>query len=331
MRRFADQHPVLTFLLLAYAIAWILWLPGLLISHGHLLSFGGIGIYSPAVAGMILSFQGTRRSGSSVRPRLILFIVTISIAAVVAVLGMNRRAQPLLSPQIVVVALLTSAIAAWIVSGADSRDRGVRDYLRTLVHPDRWIWPFIAVVSFALYLALPAALMHVLGRPVLSTQSNQGSALWPWLPIVFAYTFFFGGGVSEEPGWRGFMLAKLQLKHSPLVASLAVWVAWALWHAPIDYSDWVGRSISGYLQIRVLKLLPLTILMTWLYNRSHKAILTTALFHTAFNTLPDYLSSASWQLWVLYGWTATVVITDRMWAAPSVCEPIRSMWFRMND
>jgi membrane protease YdiL (CAAX protease family) len=52
--------------------------------------------------------------------------------------------------------------------------------------------------------------------------------------VEFGYAFFVGGGVSEEPGWRGFLLPRLQDRFSPLVASLLVWFPWALWHAPLD-------------------------------------------------------------------------------------------------
>jgi hypothetical protein len=38
---------------------------------------------------------------------------------------------------------------------------------------------------------------------------------------------------SEEPGWRGFALPRLQKLHSPLGASLILATAWGGWHLPL--------------------------------------------------------------------------------------------------
>ena len=97
-----------------------------------------------------------------------------------------------------------------------------------------------------------------------------------------------------------------------------MWLPWALWHAPLDYTGGIGATLASYVGNRVLLLLPLIILTTWLYNRSGKTILSAALFHAAFNTLPDFLFSVPGITWLLYLWTVTVVITDRMW------RPIRT-------
>ena len=51
-------------------------------------------------------------------------------------------------------------------------------------------------------------------------------------PLAFATTFFLGGPLGEEPGWRGFALPRLQGRSGPLVGSLILGVLWALWHLP---------------------------------------------------------------------------------------------------
>ena len=86
-------------------------------------------------------------------------------------------------------------------------------------------------------------------------------------------------GVLEEPGWRGFLLERLQHRFSPLLASLLVWLPWALWHAPLDFGGWVANSLDSVPGDPVIFLIPLTILITWIYNRSGHAILAAAIFH----------------------------------------------------
>jgi membrane protease YdiL (CAAX protease family) len=54
---------------------------------------------------------------------------------------------------------------------------------------------------------------------------------------------------GEEPGWRGFMLARLRVSRGPLAASLILFPVWLLWHLPFFLSrpefglpQWLGFS-----------------------------------------------------------------------------------------
>jgi uncharacterized protein len=131
--------------------------------------------------------------------------------------------------------------------------------------------------------------------------------------VEFGYAFFVGAGVSEEPGWRGFLLPRLQDRFSPLVASLMVWLPWALWHAPLDFAGYAGSTFHAYLRARVFVLLPLTIIITRVYNRCGKTILSAALFHSAFNVAPDFIPSTNLAVWLIFILALFVIIADRMW------------------
>lgn len=48
------------------------------------------------------------------------------------------------------------------------------------------------------------------------------------------------GPISEEIGWRGYALDRLQTKWNALVSSLMVGLVWGLWHGPLFYM--VGTS-----------------------------------------------------------------------------------------
>jgi len=131
--------------------------------------------------------------------------------------------------------------------------------------------------------------------------------------VEFGYAFFLGGGVSEETGWRGFLLPRLQKHFNPLLASLLVWFPWALWHLPLDFTGYAGPTSVDYLRTRVLVLVPLSIIMTWLYNRCGRTILSAALFHSSFNVAPDFVPSARWAEGVIVLMAVVVIVIDKMW------------------
>ena len=143
--------------------------------------------------------------------------------------------------------ILPAMLPAWVISGAFSKDPGIRGLLRTLVHPPNWGWPAVALISMPAFLLLPSVVAHFFGVP-LQWPARQGSA-WAYAAsgsVKFCYALMFAG-VLEEPGWRGFLLERLQHRFSPLLASLLVWLPWALWHAPLDFGGWVANSWILYL------------------------------------------------------------------------------------
>lgn len=298
------------YLLLAYGFSWVLWFTAFRLG-GAFAELTGIAIYGPALAGMLLSYRASRNRRAAIWPRLICFAVAWLIAAV-TIYGRARINEAPRAP--VFLCLIPSLIPAWIISAALSRENGVRQYLRTLLRPNSWRWQAVAVLSFAVFLAGPALIARLLGTPVIpANMAGRRHSLVLTGFLLFGGSFFYGGGVSEEPGWRGYLQNRLQTKLSPLVATIIVWISWALWHLPLDLHSSLGASLPVYFGNRLLVLLPLTVIATWLFNRSRQSILTTALFHSAFNALPDVLPSAPSMSWLLWIWAIAVIVTDRMW------------------
>src|SRR5207302_383213 len=167
---------------------------------------------------------------------------------------------------------------------------------------------------FPTVLLLAAMVTRIHGGPF-QQPKVVGSGLSYFLLVVveFGYAFFVGGGVSEEPGWRGFLLPRLQDRFSPLAASLLVWLPWVLWHVPLDLAGYAGPTFAAYLRTRVFILIPLSIIMTWVYNRCGKTILSAALFHSAFNVAPDFMPSTELAVWMISILALAVIVADRMW------------------
>lgn len=118
-----------------------------------------------------------------------------------------------------------------------------------------------------------------------------------FLPSIASYllTFFAGlfrWGVSEEIGWRGWMLPKLQIKMSPIKASLVLALFASLWHLdPSNLSTiFVSRDcdyLFGFMPEiveRLIVTIPMTMVITYIYNRTGGNLLLMMIFHSASNT-----------------------------------------------
>jgi len=102
---------------------------------------------------------------------------------------------------------------------------------------------------------------------------------------------FFSGPFSEELGWRGFALPRLQKKHSALVSSLILGVIHTFWHLPLYFI--AGSSQMGIpLPIYLVLVTSVNIYINWLYNNTRGSLVIAVLAHFAFDAtglLTEYL------------------------------------------
>lgn len=298
------------YLALAFALSWAALIPLIRLQAGEEVLI--IGICGPAFAAMLLSRSG-RAEPQRLRRLAVFAAVTVAGWLVLIFTSEWRTAGVHWPVQIKLWLILPALLPAWVISGAFSEDSGIRALLRTLLHPPNWRWPIIALLSMPVFLLLPSLVAHFFGMEM-QWPARQNSA-WAYIAagvVKFGYNILFAG-VLEEPGWRGFLLQRLQLKYSPLWASILVWLPWALWHAPLDVGGGIAHSILLYLQLRVIFLIPITILTTWVYNRSGSALAAAVLFHASYNTFPFILPFVPKMYVLIFAWTAYVIVKDRMW------------------
>jgi len=156
------------------------------------------------------------------------------------------------------------SLRAWIRDMAVFRV-GVRWYLAalalTLVQP-------VAVTVVAVAAGLPLAFGELPMR------------VPAFLAAVVVALLVAGG--QEEPGWRGYMLPRLQTRMSPLAASVVVGVVWAVWHLPLfmfGFANYADRSFLLNLPV----LVGFAVVLTWLYNATHGSVVLAMLLHAGFN------------------------------------------------
>lgn len=338
------NHQIAAFLLLTFAITWIFErLIYVAFAHqpGPLLIDSGYR-YAPALAGIIVtSTINTESVYPRSKMRWLVFIVglivstSIFVALHIIMYAQKHRnpASDSLIASFLVVGLIFSIQAAYVISAAWSRIPAIRNYLGSLVSlrgVGRWallavgIFPAISLISLLIGIALggfqrvPPFGMYV--RP-----SVLGATA-----IMFLYQIFFFECVGEEVGWRGFALPRLQARYSPLVAILIMALFWSIpvlffgRHFPLIMIRSLPSFFIGYLAY----LLPATAITVWLYNRSGGSILVAGLAHAAANSsLLHFLTYMNYMVLViaLYATASTLLIIDKAWRKLPADHPAASV------
>lgn len=94
------------------------------------------------------------------------------------------------------------------------------------------------------------------------------------------------GPISEEFGWRGFMLPHLMKKKNFLVTNLIIGFVWALWHLPIMFPKWSSDPSS--MLAFFLVVMNYSIWFGVLYIISNGNLLYCILFHWLINSLQEF-------------------------------------------
>lgn len=109
------------------------------------------------------------------------------------------------------------------------------------------------------------------------------------LTLVLPYLLFDAITNGEEMGWRGYVLPRLQAKHSALVSSLILGIIWGLWHLP----KFMGPGSTGSFALLMVATVARAVFLTWLYNNTGGSLLLTVLAHASWNTASVMLPLAN--------------------------------------
>ncbi len=93
--------------------------------------------------------------------------------------------------------------------------------------------------------------------------------------------FLDGGAVFEESGWRGYALPLLLRRRGPVTASVVLGLAWAAWHYPVKYTAFTDYGVGGlaYLAAFTLKIVLLTVVMTYFWHRAGRSTILAIAMH----------------------------------------------------
>lgn len=321
MKQTFDSYPVLSFLGLTFAITFLTWFSPLFLDLPTDISFalmliGGCG---PLIAGYTITVirSQTHFRISSWPVFLAIFFGSLVVLWVRLYLidhGMSDGNGNM--PRLDEISgigyglfLLLGLILGWNASNWNNSALK-ENYLTSFLFERKMIpWYLLALglqpaISLISYLAGTVLGMEVEGELI------QLDGMWT---VGLLSTFFFFGG-NEEFGWRGFMQAELQKKYSPLITVFIVSFFWSLWHLPHYYNGFY--STGGFMDMlpRFFWMIPLTVVIHWVYNKSNYSLLAVVLLHAMNNNFGKAFGSSG-QIFVgiVFLLCAVLIVQDKMW------------------
>jgi uncharacterized protein len=135
------------------------------------------------------------------------------------------------------------------------------------------------------------------------------------------------GPLSEELGWRGYALDRLQTRWNALASSLIIGLVWSLWHLPLFLIPGTSQHEMGVPFIGFLiKLTSSSVLYTWLYNNTQRSLWSAILLHWLYTYAAQVMSSGVVRSplfngleYVPYVIIAAIVVL--VWKPQTLCRP----------
>ena len=162
----------------------------------------------------------------------------------------------------------TLAVAALILLLKDKIIiNDIRNHFRADKTVMKWLMPAIAVPAICIIMS-----SLIMTYFEVDYVSWEGDALF----YILNFIAMLIGCTAEEIGWRGFLLRRLQKKYTPFASSVIVGILWGVWHL-----NFTG-GLLGFV-LYAVTIIEMSILMTWLYNKSDGNLWLMTVWHFTFN------------------------------------------------
>lgn len=233
---------------------------------------------------MLVQSTSLLRSGDT-KPLVVFFLLAYGVAWLLwAPLVLSKRGLDVIHSEISTVWMLPGSfapiLAAFVTHRAFEGNWRAIDWLQGWRRA--WLGVIIAPVLAAVGIVVIPSLI-IATTPAAELKWDVFSY---YLLLVFHWGSILGGPLGEEPGWRGYVLPRLQAKCGPLLGTIILGVLWALWHLPLFLVEgWTSSPVPVY----VLILTALSVLMAFSYNLSGGSVLVAVIAHSAGNSCSHML------------------------------------------
>lgn len=202
------------------------------------------------------------------------FGITWGVGGLALLAGDIRRASPL--HPLHYIAAFGPSISGIVMAASTGGWPGVRQVLARLV-PRRLSLPwYLAVLT-----GFPA--LNILAARFLAPDFPARLPAWPQMLSLLPITLLTDTGpLGEEFGWRGFALPRMLKRGRPLAAALILGVIWWAWHLPTFFIATLSQHELS-MPLFFVNVLSLSVIMTWLYQRTRGDLLLMIFVHLAAN------------------------------------------------
>ncbi len=215
------------------------------------------------------------------------------------------------------------ALAAVLVTGATNGLAGIRQLLsRLLVWRAGVQWWLVAILMYPAMILGAIVLASVFaGTPLEFEPGYEEGALAFWVEIGACLLL----AVGEEIGWRAFALPRLLARKGPFAASVYLAVLWGPWHLSGFQMPLLDlRRLTAGLGF-LLYLIPISILLTWVYRGVRGSVLVVSVLHASHNLSKLQFAPLVSTPSLLVG----IVLSLLQWGVAMVVM-IRGGWFRRS-
>jgi membrane protease YdiL (CAAX protease family) len=205
------------------------------------------------------------------------------LSSLLALLPIVLVAAGVLPPSFSQLGALSASAAGIMLAAVEGRKGSVKELFKRGI-----IWRVgVGWWAFALFFTFIVSLSTLAAFNQLTGQSVRLGGIVPVYDIfsmVIILTIFAGFG--EEFGWRGYLLPRLQIRHTALTASLIIGAFHTLWHLPMFFM--VGQT--QYSWVQDIGFFPAlfgygvfvtawAIQYTWVFNNTDGSVLLSAVVH----------------------------------------------------
>lgn len=321
MKKLLETKPILSFILLTFAITFTFWFLPVILTIPKDIGFATllIGVCGPLVAGYFITVINSDEK-FIIKSKTIFFTVFIAASLILflriffvnnGMSDVNGIIPALKEISFFGYILFIIVISVLAINASNATNRQLKEnYISSLLYENnKFKWYLIGIFVF-ISLSLVS---YFIGRLVgIDVTDFIIKTEFTWFVGFFCTLFFLGG--NEEFGWRGFLQKEMQKKHNPLITSIIISFLWSLWHLPLHYNGFY--STGGFIDLlpRFIFTLPLTIIFTWLYNKSSYSILAVVLLHAMNNNVSKGFGSSEIIYFILVpSFAIFCIINDKMW------------------
>lgn len=182
-----------------------------------------------------------------------------------------------------------------------------------------WNFKFNKKWILALFIPIITAGVSLLIVSVLEPMDRlqYSTPLIMWVPNFILF-YFIGGPFTEEYGWRGYALDRLQSKFNALLSSVILGLIWGLWHLPLFFIVGTVQENIPIYEFLLLQVV-ISVFYTWILNNNRNTnnevnVFLAIMFHAMANfssmIFPYWVTGLG--RWILFGINLAIIIV--IWA-----------------